>query len=231
MKSKAVVLLSGGLDSATAAAIAKDEGYSLHALTFKYGQRHAIEIECALRVGKALGVVEHQVMELPIGHLACSALTGHGPVPKGIEAQTLSGEIPPTYVPGRNIVFLAIATTYAEAIGARDIFIGANAVDYSGYPDCRRGFLVAFENAILEGTKAGDMDLPICLRYPLIDMSKADIIRTGISLGLDLGMTHSCYDPEPDGKPCEQCDSCHIRRRGFEEVARSTITSQSELGE
>jgi len=216
---KAVVLLSGGLDSATAAAVAREEGYELYALTFLYGQRHAVEVAAARQVANALGIESHLSFELPQGKniWGSSVLVGDGTVPKGIEAERLRKQIPPTYVPARNIIFLSIATAYAEAIGARDIFIGVNAVDYSGYPDCRPEFIDAFQQMIEVGTKAGLSERPIYIRTPLIHLSKAQIFGKATALGLDHTLTHSCYDPMQDGTACGECDSCNIRNTGFAE--------------
>jgi 7-cyano-7-deazaguanine synthase len=213
---KAVVLLSGGLDSYTAAAVARADGFDLHALTVEYGQRHARELEAARRVARALSVTAHRVLRVDLAAFGGSALVGEGEVPKG---GTPDGSgIPPTYVPARNTVFLALALAWAEVLGASDIFIGVNAVDYSGYPDCRPEFLEAFERLAALATRAGVEGAPVRVRAPLIALSKADIIRRGVSLGLDYGLTHSCYDPLPDGRPCRQCDSCLIRARGFAEA-------------
>jgi 7-cyano-7-deazaguanine synthase len=210
----AVVLLSGGLDSYTAAAIARAEGFSLYALTVRYGQRHEREIEAARRVASALGVVRHLVMAVDLTAIGGSALTSSQPVPKN---RPLDDEaaIPVTYVPARNTIFLSLALAWAETAGARDIFIGANAVDYSGYPDCRPEFLQAFERLAALGTKAGVGGGRFRIRAPLLRLSKGQIIGRGLEMGLDYGLTHSCYDPAPDGRPCGRCDSCVLRAKGF----------------
>ncbi len=213
---KAVVLLSGGLDSCTAAAIARTDGFELYALTVAYGQRHAVELEAARRVARALGVARHVELQLDLAAFGGSALTGSGDVPK---ARAL-GEpgIPSTYVPARNTVFLSLALAWAESLGARDLVIGVNAVDYSGYPDCRPAFIAAFESLAGLATRAGVEGARFRIHTPLINLSKADIIRRGLALGLDYGLTHSCYDPAPDGEPCRRCDSCRLRARGFAEA-------------
>ena len=209
----AVVLLSGGLDSYTAAAIARADGFELYALTVAYGQRHAVELEAARRVARALGVVRHVEMPLDLAVFGGSTLTGSGDVPK---ARALDEPgIPTTYVPARNTMFLALALAWAESLGTRDLVIGVNAVDYSGYPDCRPAFITAFESLAAVATRAGAEGARFCVHTPLINLSKADIIRRGVALGLDYGLTHSCYDPAPDGAPCRRCDSCRLRARGF----------------
>ena len=210
---KAVVLLSGGLDSCTAAAMAKADGYELYALTIAYGQRHAAELDAARRVAAALGVARHVVLDLDLAAFGGSSLTGDGEVPKDRAAGAPG--IPSTYVPARNTVFLALALAWAEALGAGDIFIGVNAVDYSGYPDCRPAFIEAFERTAALATKAGVEGARFRIRAPLIDLTKAEIIRRGLALGLDYRLTHSCYDPAPGGEPCGRCDSCVIRAAGF----------------
>lgn len=212
---KAVVLLSGGLDSYTAAAIARDSGFELYALTVEYGQRHAREILAARRVADALGVRAHRELSVDLGSMGGSALLGDGDVPKdGPDPKT----IPTTYVPARNTVLLALALAWAEVVGAFDVFIGVNALDYSGYPDCRPEFIEAFERMAGLATKAAVLGGQFHIRAPLISLSKAEIIRRGLALGLDYGLTHSCYDPLPNGKPCGRCDSCVLRARGFEEA-------------
>jgi len=217
---KAVILLSGGLDSATVMAIAKAEGYELYALTFQYGQRHAIEIEAARRIAAALGAKKHLILDLDLRIIGGSALTGPLDVPK--KDSLGDGEeagIPVTYVPARNTIFLSYALAWAEVLEIAEIFIGVNAVDYSGYPDCRPEYIAAYEAMANLATKActeGKMRLQI--RTPLLMLSKADIIRKGIALGVDYGMTTTCYDPLPDGRACGRCDSCHLRRKGFQEA-------------
>jgi 7-cyano-7-deazaguanine synthase len=213
--SKAVVLLSGGLDSYTAAAIARDLDFEIYALTIKYGQRHAQEILAARKLAETLGVKAHREVAVDLASLGGSALLGDGEVPKGGPEP---GTIPSTYVPARNTVMLAIALAWAEVIGAFDIFIGVNALDYSGYPDCRPEFIDAFEKTASLATKAGVEGERFRIRAPLIAMTKADIIKRGMSLGLDYGLTRSCYDPSPQGDPCGGCDSCILRERGFQEA-------------
>ena len=213
--SKAVVLLSGGLDSYTAAAIARDLGFDLYALTIKYGQRHFHEILAARKVAEALGVKAHREFAVDLASLGGSALLGDGDVPKD---GPNPGTIPSTYVPARNTVMLSLALAWAEVLGAYDIFIGVNALDYSGYPDCRPEFIEAFENTARLATKAGVEGARFRIRAPLISMTKAEIVRRGVSLGLTYGVTHSCYDPFPRGTPCGRCDSCVLRARGFQEA-------------
>jgi 7-cyano-7-deazaguanine synthase len=213
----AVVLLSGGLDSYTAAAILQRDGFELCALSVLYGQRHAREIDAARAVARALGVRQHLEVRVDLAKIGGSALTGDLPVPK--DRAIHAAEIPSTYVPARNTVFLSLALAWAEVLGARDIAIGANALDYSGYPDCRPEYLEAFERLAALATRAGVEGAGVHIHAPLLRMSKAEIIRAGISLGLDYGLTHSCYDPGTDGQPCGRCDSCVLRARGFAEAA------------
>ncbi len=213
--SKAVVLLSGGLDSYTAAAIARESGFDLYALTVNYGQRHAHEILAARKVAEALGASAHRELAVNLSSLGGSALLGDGDVPKSGPDPSV---IPSTYVPARNTVMLALALAWAEVLGAYDIFIGVNALDYSGYPDCRPEFIEAFERTATLATKAGVEGGRFRIQAPLISMTKAQIIRRGVSLGLDYGLTHSCYDPLAAGAPCGRCDSCVLRARGFEEA-------------
>ena len=215
---KAVVLLSGGLDSATTLAYAVSKGYECHAITFDYGQRHKIEIKAAKKVAKALGAARHLVIKIDLRKFGGSALTSDTPVPKGRSAKKIGEGIPATYVPARNTVFLSLALALAEAAGARDIFIGVNALDYSGYPDCRPEFIRAFERTANLGTKAGVEGEKFKIHAPLIKLSKAEIVRLGRKLGVDFEMTHSCYDPAPDGTPCGRCDSCLLREKGFKEA-------------
>jgi len=212
----AVVLLSGGLDSYTAAAIARSEGLALHALTIRYGQRHAQELEAARRVAQWLGVAQHVEIAVNLSAFGGSSLTGVGEVPK--DRPIDPAEIPSTYVPARNTVFLALALGWAEALGAHDIVIGVNALDYSGYPDCRPEFIEAFERLASLATARGVHGERFRIHTPLIAMSKADIIRRGIALALDYGLTHSCYDPDAAGRPCGHCDSCVLRAAGFEQA-------------
>ena len=209
---KAVILLSGGLDSATVLAIARHEGRDCYALSIAYGQRHAVELEAARRVAVAAGVVEHDVHTLDLRVFGASALTADISVPKDAVGEP---GIPVTYVPARNTIFLALALGYAEAREADEIWIGVNALDYSGYPDCRPEFIDAFQQVILKGTRSGVEHGTPHLVAPLLHMTKADIIRRGVELGVDYGMTHSCYDPAPDGRACGHCDSCLLRRDGF----------------
>jgi 7-cyano-7-deazaguanine synthase len=209
----AVVLLSGGLDSYTAAAIAKADGCELNALTIHYGQRHAREIEAARAVAKAVGAVRHREFAVDLRAFGGSSLTSDSDVPR--DRDLTADDIPSTYVPARNTVFLSLALAWAEVLGARQIVLGVNALDYSGYPDCRPEFVRAFEALANLGTRAGVEGERFHVQTPLIMMTKAEIIRRGIALGLDYGLTHSCYDPLPSGKPCERCDSCVLRARGF----------------
>ncbi|MBW2707842.1 MAG: 7-cyano-7-deazaguanine synthase QueC [Deltaproteobacteria bacterium] len=218
-KEKAVVLLSGGLDSTTVAAIARSEGYDIFGLSFRYGQRHAVELEAAARVADSLGVTEHLVMDMDLRKIGGSALTDRIDVPKGRRKGAKKNEIPVTYVPARNTIFLSYALAWAEVLGAWDIFVGVNAVDYSGYPDCRPEYIAAFEHMANLATKAGVTgNQRIRIRAPLIKMTKAEIIKTGFGLGVDYRLTHSCYDPAPNGKACGLCDSCLLRKKGFEEA-------------
>ena len=215
----AVVLLSGGLDSATTLAVARDEGFTCHALSFDYGQRHRFELEAAAKVAHSLRAVDHRIVKLDLsasGGFGHSALTDAIEVPKD---RIDSGDIPATYVPARNTIFLSIALGYAEVVGAFDIFIGVNAIDYSGYPDCRGEFIEAFEKmANLATAAAVEGKGRFRVRAPLVAMTKAQIIRKGISLGVDYSLTHSCYDPSPAGEACGRCDSCRIRLTGFKEA-------------
>lgn len=217
-KQKAVVLLSGGLDSATVLAIARAEGYDAYALSFSYGQRHAWELECARRVAAALGAKEHRVAEIDLRAFGGSALTAEMDVPKGRTEDEMKGEIPITYVPARNTIFLSFALAWAEVLGASDIFLGVNALDYSGYPDCRPEFIEAFERLANLATKAGvEGRQRLKIHTPLIALTKAQIIRRGLELGVDYGLTSSCYDPSASGEPCGECDSCVLRQKGFRE--------------
>ncbi len=215
---KAVVLLSGGLDSATVLAIARREGFECYALSFHYGQRHAWELEAAKRVAGALGAIEHRIAEIDLRAFGGSALTSEIAVPKGRAPEEMAHGIPITYVPARNTIFLSFALAWAEVLGASDIFIGVNALDYSGYPDCRLEFIEAFEKMANLATKAGvEGRQKLAIHTPLIAMTKAEIIRRGIALGVDYGLTSSCYDPGPQGQPCGGCDSCMLRAKGFRE--------------
>ncbi len=217
--SKAVVLCSGGIDSTTVMAIAVAEGYDIYSLSFRYGQRHEVELGAARRVSKVFKVVRHLILDISLGTIGGSALTGGMDVPKGRDAHQLDQEIPPTYVPARNTIFLSYGLAWAEVLGAADIFIGANAVDYSGYPDCRPEYIAAYEAMANLATKASvEGQCTMRIHTPLIDLTKADIIRKGVALGVDYSLTHSCYDPDPDGRACGGCDSCLLRRKGFVEA-------------
>jgi 7-cyano-7-deazaguanine synthase len=213
----AVILLSGGLDSATTLAIARSDGYVCHALSFRYGQRHAMELAAAQRVAKSLGVVSHRVIEIDLAQFGGSALTSDTPVPKKESAEQIGGEIPITYVPARNTIFLSFALAFAEVTGASDIFLGVNALDYSGYPDCRPEYIAAFERMANLATKAAVEGRLLKIHTPLIQLTKAQIIRRGLDLGVDYGLTSSCYDPDPAGLACGHCDSCLLRLKGFAE--------------
>ena len=214
----AVVLLSGGLDSTTTLAIAIAQGYATYALSFDYGQRHKVEIEAARRIVKSLGAKEHRVVEIDNHLFGDSALTDDIDVPKSRSEKEISAGIPVTYVPARNIIFLSHALAWAEMIPAGHIFIGVNAIDYSGYPDCRPEFIAMFELLANIGTKAGVEGRRFQIHAPLIKMSKAQIVCKAIELDVDLALTHSCYDPTPEGRACGQCDSCQLRRKGFREA-------------
>lgn len=218
----AVVLLSGGLDSTTVLALARAQGFTPYALSFRYGQRHAVELEAAARVAAALGVAEHVIAEIDLRRFGGSALTAELAVPKGrelSELSTASAAIPITYVPARNTVFLSFALAWAEVLDAADLFIGVNALDYSGYPDCRPDYIAAFETLANLATAAGvEGRQRYRIHAPLIHMNKAEIIRTGLALGVDYALTSSCYDPGPIGQPCGACDSCQLRAKGFAEA-------------
>ena len=214
---KAIVLLSGGLDSATAMAIARDEGFAVYALSFHYGQRHAVELVCAAEQAVE-AAEEHRVVDIDLRAFGGSALTADIEVPKHDDVEELTEEIPVTYVPARNTVFLSYALAWAEVLGANDIFIGVNALDYSGYPDCRPEFIAAFEKMANLATVAGVKGLRLTIHTPLIDLTKAEIIQLGLDLGVDYAKTTSCYDPAPDGRACGHCDSCLLRRKGFAEI-------------
>lgn len=214
---KAVILVSGGLDSATVLAMAKAQGYQCHALSFRYGQRHAIELDAARRVVEAQGVIAHKIADIDLRLFGGSALTDSIAVPKADSVEAMGEGIPITYVPARNTIFLSFALAWAEVLKAYDIFIGVNALDYSGYPDCRPEFIAAYEAMANKATAyAIDADERIRIHAPIIHMSKADIIAEGLKLGVDYGLTSSCYDPSPTGEACGHCDSCLLRRRGFE---------------
>jgi len=216
---KAVVLSSGGLDSTTVMAMARAEGFEIYSLSFAYGQRHVFELQAAEKIARTLNVKQHMVIDLGLGKIGGSALTAEIDVPKNSNGQAAADEIPITYVPARNTVFLSYALSWAEVLGAGDIFIGVNAIDYSGYPDCRPEYIAAFEKMANLATKAGvEGTLSIKIRVPLISMRKAQIIRRGMELGIDYAMTHSCYDPTPQGLACGACDSCVLRKKGFQDA-------------
>jgi 7-cyano-7-deazaguanine synthase len=215
---RAVVLLSGGLDSATTLAMARAAGFAAHALSFRYGQRHAVELEAAARVARQLGAAQHAIVDVDLRRFGGSALTGDTDVPKDRSPAELDAGIPVTYVPARNTVFLSFALAWAEALGARDVFIGVNALDYSGYPDCRPEYIEAFERMANLATRAGVEGRHLTLHTPLIALTKAEIVRRGLALGVDFGLTWSCYDPAPDGRACGRCDSCLLRLKGFAEA-------------
>lgn len=215
-KAVAIVLLSGGLDSATAAAWAQREGYSLAALTLDYGQRHRVELDAARQVAASLGITDHIVLPIDLTAFGGSALTDSNiAVPKGRSTTAMADGIPVTYVPARNTVFLSLALAMAETRGAEAIVVGVNAIDYSGYPDCRPEYLDAFRTLARLATKAGVSGRPLELLAPLVSLTKAEIIRLGLDLGIDYGLTTSCYDPDPAGRPCGECDSCRLRAAGF----------------
>lgn len=220
----AVVLLSGGLDSATTAAIALADGFSVAALSVRYGQRHDVELRSAARVADALGITRRLVLNVDLRPIGGSALTGDLPVPRDRPVAGIGQDIPSTYVPARNTIFLSLALAWAETLGARDIFIGANALDYSGYPDCRPEYLHAFERMANLATRAGVEGAGVTIHAPLIDLTKPQIIERGTRLGLDYGLTVSCYDPAADGAACGHCDACLLRRRGFEASGRPDPT-------
>ncbi len=216
---KAIVLLSGGLDSTTTLAIARDLGYELYSLTFRYGQRHGFEIQAAARIAEAFKVKEHLVIDIDLRKIGGSALTAEIAVPKARSESEMRREIPVTYVPARNTIFLAFALAWAEVLHAADMFIGVNALDYSGYPDCRPEYIRAFETLANLATKAGvEGELRFKVHTPLIHLTKAEIIRKGVELGVDYRLTHSCYDPSPQGRACGRCDSCLLRKKGFREA-------------
>ena len=214
----AVVLLSGGLDSATTLGIARSRGYETYALSFDYGQRHRQELDAARKIANSLAAKEHRIIKIDNQIFAGSALINDVDVPKSRSEEEIGRGIPPTYVPARNTIFLAHALAWAETIPAGHIFIGANAIDYSGYPDCRPEFIALFETLANVGTKAGAEGARIQIHAPLIKLSKAEIIRKAVELNVDLSLTHSCYDPTPDGRACGECDSCQLRLKGFREA-------------
>lgn len=228
-KKKAVVLLSGGLDSSTALALARAAGYAVYAMTFRYGQRHAAELESARRVASAGGVEKHLFVEIDLRSIGGSALTADIDVPKVNPGGQAESGIPVTYVPARNTIFLSFALAWAETLGAQDIFIGVNALDYSGYPDCRPEYIEAFEAMANLGTKAGvEGRLRLRIRAPLVSMTKAEIIKAGTRLGVDYSLTHSCYDPTPRGLACGKCDSCMLRLKGFAQAGERDPLAYAE---
>jgi 7-cyano-7-deazaguanine synthase len=206
------------MDSATTAAIAREQGFVVHALSFRYGQRHAVELEAARRVGEQLGVARHVVLDIDLRAFGGSALTDAIDVPKDRPLAAMGEGVPATYVPARNTIFLAFALAFAETLGATDIFIGANAIDYSGYPDCRPEFLAAFQQMARLGTRVGSEGAPLTIHAPLIALSKADIVRRGVALGVDFSLTRTCYDPAQDGAACGRCDACQLRLKGFRDA-------------
>jgi 7-cyano-7-deazaguanine synthase len=216
---KAVVLVSGGLDSTTACAVARSQGFRLFALSFNYGQRHTMELESADRIAKSLDAEQHLIIDIGLRALGGSALTDSSEVPKERSIEEMAAGIPITYVPARNTIFLSVALAWAEVLGAQEIFIGVNALDYSGYPDCRPEYIEAFEKMASLATKAGvEGRLRLKIHAPLIAMTKAEIIKTGLDLGVDYSLTHSCYDPTAEGLSCGKCDSCRLRLKGFAEA-------------
>ena len=227
---KAVVLLSGGLDSSTTLAIAKAKGYRPYALTFRYGQRHEVEIEAARQVAAGMGVAQHVVVDINLRLFGGSALTDDIAVPKGRSAEEMGADIPVTYVPARNTIFLSFALAWAEVLGAEDIFIGVNALDYSGYPDCRPEYVQAFQKMANLATKAAvEGRQHITIHTPLIDLTKAQIIQRGLELGVDYTLTRSCYDPSPNGEACGQCDACQLRLKGFRETGQADPAPYREV--
>lgn len=226
----AIVLLSGGLDSATVAAMAAEDGYKVHALSFQYGQRHSIELDRAKALAPALGIQDHRIATIDLTLFGKSALTDDIDVPKGRDESEMADDIPVTYVPARNTIFLSFALAYAEVVAAKAIYIGVNALDYSGYPDCRPDYIKAYEAMANLATKAGVTgEAPVTIKTPLINMTKAEIIKTGTRLGVDYGMTLSCYDPDELGRACGQCDSCILRAKGFKEAGVPDPTPYQQL--
>ncbi|MGE4280870.1 MAG: 7-cyano-7-deazaguanine synthase QueC [Magnetospirillum sp.] len=215
MKPKAVILLSGGLDSATVLAMAQEQGYDCAALSFRYGQRHHVELECAAQVARAAGVADHRIVDIDLRGFGGSALTSDIAVPKDRDEAQMEAEIPVTYVPARNTIMLSFALAFAEVIGADHIFVGVNAVDYSGYPDCRPEYVKAFEAMANLATKAGVEGHKLTIHAPLMSLGKGQIIAEGMRLGVDYALTSSCYDPDDQGRACGRCDSCRLRRKGF----------------
>lgn len=227
----AVVLVSGGIDSATCLALARERGYALYALSFDYHQRHRFELTAARKIAALFKVREHLILELPLHRIGGSALTADIDVPKDVPTEEMSRHIPVTYVPARNTVFLSMAVAWAEVLACEDLFIGVNALDYSGYPDCRPAYIESFEKmANLATRKTVEGEMSIRIHTPLIRMSKAEIIQEGTKLGLDYSLTHSCYDPDAEGRACGHCDSCILRRKGFEEARVPDPTVYSPTG-
>lgn len=228
---KAVVLLSGGMDSTTVAAIAQSRGFDVHALTFRYGQRHKAEVEAARQVAERLGIRRHEVLDIDLRAFGGSALTGDLEVPKDTPVDEIGQRIPSTYVPARNTIFLAFALGWSEVLGASDIFLGANALDYSGYPDCRPEFIQSFQTmanlATREGVEGGQK---VTIHTPLIALSKREIIEQGVALGVDYGITRTCYDPSPDGAACGRCEACLLRLMGFREAGLEDPTPYTSVG-
>ncbi|MBT5073097.1 MAG: 7-cyano-7-deazaguanine synthase QueC [Kordiimonadaceae bacterium] len=219
---KAVVLLSGGLDSSTCVAIAKDQGFEVYALSFRYGQRDNHELDAAEEIAKAMDIKRHEIIDIDLRAFGGSALTDDIDVPKGRSEHEMEEEIPVTYVPARNTIFLSFALAFAETLSCNDIFIGVNALDYSGYPDCRPEYIAAFQDMARLATKIGvEGDTGVRINTPLIDMTKAEIIKTGLELGVDYSLTNSCYDPDENGIACAECDSCLLRLKGFSEAGHS----------
>lgn len=218
MAKTAIILLSGGLDSATTLAMAQEMGFDCAALSFRYGQRHLAELDCAAKVAAKAGVIRHEIVDIDLRAFGGSALTADIDVPKDRDEAAMGTGIPVTYVPARNTIMLSFALAFAEVMGSADIFVGVNAVDYSGYPDCRPDYIQAFERMANLATKAGIEGHGLTIHAPLIHMTKAGIIRRGLSLGVDYGLTSSCYDPSPEGKACGRCDACHLRLKGFAEA-------------
>lgn len=232
MTRRAVVLLSGGLDSATVAAITRSQGFETYALSFSYGQRHSSELEAARRVAVHAGAIDHKIVAIDLRGFGGSALTDDIEVPKGRDAEEMSVGIPVTYVPARNTIFLSFALAWAEVLGSSDVFIGVNALDYSGYPDCRPEFIEAFQTMARIATKAGvEGETELTIHAPLIDLTKAQIVEQGIALGVDYGMTVSCYDADVAGNACGECDSCALRKKGFVEAGVEDPTHYQELAD